>query len=889
MEWHDLSAEQALHVLKTDEKKGLDTGAAALRLSSHGKNILSAKRRRGIVIRFLSQFKDFMVLILLAAAAVSFGASLAAGDGDLVDPVMILFIVILNAVIGTVQESKAEKAIDELKKLSAPTASVLRSGKEMRIPSEDIVVGDILLLSSGDMVCADARLLKSNSLCVDESSLTGESVPSEKNADVILRRDLPPADRCNMVYASTFVTGGSARALVTATGMDTRIGSIARMLGEEKQPDTPLQRSLAKTGKVLGLCALALCGVIFILGIAAKTAVLDMFLISISLAVAAIPEGLPAVVTIVLALGVRALAARRAVVRSLPAVEALGRATVICSDKTGTLTKGRMSVTKLWSAGHEVSSDSSQGSRLLELFALCSNAKISGSRAVGMPTECALVEAADAAGKKREQLLVRYPKSGEQPFDSRKKYMVTYHRMPGGEWRTIVKGAPDVIIGMCGSTLTERGTVHMSAQERNIILAENERMASASMRMIAAAYCDSGTRPNEKAQPRDLIFCGLAGMTDPPRPRVREAVERCRMAGIKTVMITGDHIATAKAVARDIGIFHPGDRAISGAELEKLSDSELSHIIGGCSVFARVAPEHKVRIVKALRSKGELVAMTGDGVNDAPALRCADIGCAMGKGGTDVAKSASDIVLTDDNFATIVDAVEQGRGIFDNIRRSIHFLLSSNIGEILVVLCTCLMHLPSPLAAIQLLWVNLVTDSLPALALGAERTPDDIMERAPERSSGIFTRSRVMSIIVEGCFIGGLAFLAYSIGRVFFDVPGECRVGQTMTFAVLSMSQLFHAFNLRSEKSLFAAGITGNPLLLLSFAAGVIMQCSVISVPVLSDIFGTVPLSPVCWLIVAALSAFPLVIGELEKLLSRRSSSKHKPLSEHRQQLFLPS
>ncbi len=868
MEWHSRPAGEAVRILKTDASKGLGSAQAAQRLSRDGRNILEGEKKTSFILRFFSQFSDFTVLILIAAAAVSFAAALISGDGDYIDPVIILTIVILNAVIGTVQESKAEKAIDALKKLSSPHAVVIREGIQKKIPSDEIVCGDILLLSAGDMVCADARLISSVSLCCDESSLTGEAVPSGKNADALLDSSCPAADRTNMVYASTFVTSGSGRAVVTETGMDTRIGSIAKMLRHEKRPETPLQTSLAKTGKILGIGALILCGIIFLLGVWQQTPLLEMFMISISLAVAAIPEGMPAVVTIVLAMGVRKLASVRAIVRRLPAVETLGRAQVICSDKTGTLTRNKMTVTELSVGGKTASLHSGEGRRLLELCALCGNASAASGKVTGEPTEAALLDAAVRAGADIAALDNAYPRTEELPFDSSKKYMATVHRLSSGGWRMIVKGAPDIVAGMCSSAVFGGVAVPVSQGALRTVLKENDRLASKGMRVIAAAWKDSEKKPGLSDVPSGLCLCGLAAMTDPPRERAASSVAKCRDAGIKTVMITGDHIKTAKAIAEEIGIFRSGDKAMTGAELDGLSDDELVSAVSGCSVFARVAPEHKVRIVKAFRSRGMITAMTGDGVNDAPALRCADIGCAMGKNGTEVAKSAADIILTDDNFATIVDAVEQGRGIYDNIKRSIHFLLSSNIGEILVVLCAYLMRLPAPLIAVQLLWVNLVTDSLPALALGAEKGEPDIMERPPEKSGSIFSRADAFSIITEGCFIGGLAFLAYTIGRVFFDVPGEPVIGRTMTFAVLSLSQLVHAFNLRSRHSLFKVGIAGNPKLLGAFAAGLIMQCSVITVPQLAGVFGTSPLSPVCWLIVAVLSLAPLAVVETEKLIT---------------------
>lgn len=874
MQWHNISAKEAVRILKTDEKQGLTNAQAAKRHERYGKNILRAKKKQSIIIKFLMQFTDFMVLILLAAAGISFAVAMVSEDGDLIDPIMILLIVIVNAIIGTVQECRAEKAIEALKKLSAPHARVLRNGKTLSVPSEDVTVGDILLVEAGDLVPADARLIDSVSLRAEEAALTGEAVPSEKQADIILNSDTPAGDRCNMIYSSTCVSSGHGKAVVTDIGMDTLVGKIASMLDEGESPQTPLQQSLAKTGKILGLCALGICALIFALGLIQKTPPLDMFMISISLAVAAIPEGLPAIVTIVLAMGVRRLAAKRAVIRKLPAVETLGRADVICSDKTGTLTQNKMTVESLSSAEGTVSAASPEGAFLLSLLSLCNNSELtrksSGFSADGDPTETALVIAAANAGHDKNRLDRQYPRIKEIPFDSHTKIMLTLHKLPDGKFRTIAKGAPDVLLSHCSSVHTAAGTKQMTAQKSSKLLALNDKLASQGIRVIAAAYKDGSTAPSEREMTEGLTFCGFAGMSDPPRQQVYGAVAQCRKAGIRIIMITGDHIATAKAIAEKLKIMKPGDKAATGAQLDQMTDEQLRREIGKYSVFARVSPEHKVRIVKALRSTGAVTAMTGDGVNDAPALKCADIGCAMGLSGTDVAKGAADMVLTDDNFATIVNAIEEGRSIFDNIRRTIHFLLSSNIGEILTVLWAFLLRLPSPLLAIQLLWVNLVTDSLPALALGAEGAAKDIMERPPDKNKkGIFTRNSVRSIIIEGCFIGALAFLAYTIGRVFFDHGGDPVTGRTMTFAVLSMSQLVHSFNLRSEKSLFRTGISGNPKLIGAFFTGAIMQISVISIPPLAGVFKAVPLSPLCWMIVAALSLAPLVIVETEKLINR--------------------
>ena len=867
MDWHNISAEETIRRLGSDSEKGLTSSQVSDRQQKYGKNCLTEKKKAGVIAKFFMQFKDFMVLLLLLAAGISFGIALFSEEGDLVDPIMILLIVIINAVIGTMQECRAEKAIEALKKMSAPSVTVIRDGSYKKIPSAELVPGDIVSFEAGDLVCADERLIFSAAVKSEESSLTGESVPSEKNADIILPKDTPPADRINMLYSSAFITSGHGMAIVTGTGMDTQVGKIAAMLNEGAPPDTPLQKSLEKTGKVLGIAAVAICIAIFGLGLIQKIPPLNMFMISVSLAVAAIPEGLPAVVTIVLAMGVRKLAMHRAVVRKLPAVETLGSASVICSDKTGTLTQNKMTVRSLYTSDGSVSTVSRQGIFLLTLGALCSNCvqKKKGTFS-GDPTETAIMEAAYNAGILKNRSFGNTKRVLEIPFDSAAKRMTAVHKLPEGGYRTIVKGAPDIVISMCGFVLTDSQNVSVNSSLKSRLSAQNESLAKNAMRVIAVAYKDTASVPSEDEMQSGLVFAGLIGMTDPPRPQAAGAVSLCKKAGIKTVMITGDHIVTAKAIAEKIGVLQKNDLCATGSELNDMTDKELRKNIFRYSVFARVSPEHKVRIVRAFQSRGAVVAMTGDGVNDAPALRCADIGCAMGKSGTDVAKNAADMILTDDNFATIVNAVSLGRGIFENIGKTIHFLLSSNIGEILTVLCAFLLKLPSPLLAIQLLWINLVTDSLPALALGSEPVDKNIMERPPaDNKHGIFTKSSVRSIIIEGLFIGALSFLAFTIGRVFFDGSGEPVTGRTMTFAVLSLSQLVHSFNLKSSRSLFKTGITGNPLLILSFIVGVILQVSVISIPFLSGIFGTVSLSPVCWLIVCGLSLLPLLIVEIEK------------------------
>ena len=843
MDWHNVTCAQTASELKTDMTSGLSSSEAKKRLEHYGKNILRSSGHQSVIVKFFSQFADFMVLILLAAAGISFFTSLT-GDGNFTEPVMILLIVILNAAVGTVQECRAEKAIDALKKLSSPHARVIRGGKQTNIPSDELVPGDILCAEAGDLVCADARLIECTSLKAEESALTGESVPSDKRHDCILPKDAPPADRSNMIFSSSFITSGHARAIVTETGMKTQVGKIAEMINSEESPKTPLQKSLAKTGKILGTAALLICVVIFILGMLQKVPPLDMFMISISLAVAAIPEGLPAVVTIVLALGVRKMAMHRAIIRHLPAVETLGSARVICSDKTGTLTQNKMTVANITAPDGTVSAHSSAGSFILGLGALCSNCTLtknsSGYSANGDPTEAAIVNAAAGIGQYKDKLDTQFARMQEFPFDSVRKRMLTVHRLKSGKYRVIAKGAPDILLSLCTAVKNNSSEQSLGSEYRKKILSLNRQLAEKAMRVIAVAYKDCAYPP-------------------------------------KTV---SEHIATAKAVAAELGIFTENSKALTGAELDKLPQKELERDIYSYSVFARVSPEHKVRIVKAFQARGAVVAMTGDGINDAPALRCADIGCAMGQSGTDVAKNAADMILTDDNFSTIVEAVEQGRGIFENIKKTVHFLLSSNIGEILTVLCAFLMRLPSPLLAIQLLWINLVTDSMPALALGAEPAEPDIMERKPsDTSHSIFGDGAARSIIIEGCFIGALSFLAYTIGRVFFDTGSEPIVARTMTFAVLSLSQLVHSFNLRSRHSLFKTGFFGNMKLTAAFITGSFMQISVISVPFLSAVFSTVPLTALQWLIVTLLSLSPLLLVEAEKRAMKTDCQDIRPVS----------
>lgn len=870
MEYFHVSREEALDSLRTDSQRGLSPGECQRRRGQYGKNQLEAAKGKSLPLRFLSQFQDLMVLILLAAAAVSFAVSWVRGDGEYVDSLIILAIVVVNAVIGTVQELRADKAIEALKKLSSPHAQVIRDGKRQRVESWELVPGDIVVLQAGDLVPADLRLLRCVELKAEESALTGESVPTEKDAETVCPKNAPLGERRNMVFASTGVASGAGVGVVTATGMDTAMGKIARMLEHEKAPQTPLQQKLKQTGKVLGAGVVAICAVIFLLGLLQRMPPLEMFMIAISLGVAAIPEGLTAVVTIVLAMGIKRMAQKRAIVRHLPAVETLGSTQVICSDKTGTLTQNKMTVVAFSGPHGEERISSSTAQFALELATLCNNSQAVGGTLTGDPTETAFLRACE---RSKEDLEREFPRVGEIPFTSARKMMSTAHKLPQGGYRIISKGAPDVLIARCTSQL-QGGTVRQfSGGMKAKILSDNGTLAGRALRVLAVAYKDVEHVPvDDRETESDLVFCGLIAMEDPPRPGVKEAVAQCKRAGILPVMITGDHAATAFAIAQRLGIAERNAQVLSGQELDRLDDNVLSQKIFEYRVFARVSPEHKVKIVKAFQRRGMVVAMTGDGVNDAPALKTADIGCAMGKNGTEVAQSAADMVLTDDDFSTIVSAVREGRGIYQNIRKTVHFLLSCNIGEILVVFVAFLLRVPTPLLAIQLLWVNLVTDSLPALALGADPIQKDVMEDPPhKKNEGIFAGGMGFSVAVEGCLVGALALLAYTLGRIYFDVdPANPIVGRTMAFTVLSLSQLVHSFNMRSEHSVLKLGLFSNEKLVAACGLCAFLMVSVVLFPPLASLFQTTALTAFQWVIVVVLSLCPLLVVEGEKLLGER-------------------
>ncbi|MCI9310458.1 MAG: cation-translocating P-type ATPase [Lawsonibacter sp.] len=870
-DWHSRSVSQVMEEVG-GRPGGLTGREAAQRLEKYGPNQLAQPQPPGLLLRILGQLKDPMILVLLAAAALSLAAS---GGEDWLDGVIILVIVVVNGVISITQEDHAQQALEELRRMSSPQATALREGAPRKISATALVPGDVILLEAGDQVPADARILECSRLQADESAMTGESLPVEKEARGALPENTPLGDQVNMLIAGTLITAGRGTALVVATGMDTQMGRIAGLLLDSGEGDTPLQKRMGEISRSLSFLCLAVCAVMFGVGLFQGKGLLDMFLTAVSLAVAAIPEGLPAIVTIVLALGVQRLAARNAIVKKLPAVETLGCAGVICSDKTGTLTQNKMTVQQVWLP---------PGTRRRDAMlagTLCSDARLEwkagAPTASGDPTEGALVVAAARDGVDQNRELEHLSRVADIPFDSTRKLMTTIHTDRSGGWTAFVKGAPDVLLGRC--VRTAKGP--MAQSDRARILAANEEMAGKALRVIAVARRELSALP-QNPQPseveRELTFLGLFGLMDPPRPEVRAAVARCHLAGVRPVMITGDHRATAVAVAKELDIARPGDWSVTGAELDFMPQELLESDIEKFAVFARVSPEHKMRIVQAWQKRGRVVAMTGDGVNDAPALKAADIGCAMGKTGTDVAKGAADMILTDDNFSTIVAAIEEGRGIYSNIRKAIHYLLSCNIGEIFTIFAATLLGFGQmPLVPVQLLWLNLVTDSLPALALGVEPVEEGVMEEDPrDASAGLFDGRFSLRLAWQGLMVGGLTLAAYFLGFTRLAAPGlEGAAANTMAFATLTLCQLFHAFNVRSEdRSLFAQGVLSNPAMNRAFLAGLAMQLSVLLVPPLQGVFSVTPMNAPQWFTVLALAMAPIPICEWAKAAGRKEDTE---------------
>ncbi len=821
MNYHSEDIRQVIRDLKTSINDGLDLKTAEKRLKEDGENALESEKSTPIIIKFLNQFKDFMVIVLIAAAAISAFAEVYSGGREFVDSIVIGIIVVFNAIIGTVQECRADNALEALKKMTVPKTRVVRNGEEKEINSENIVRGDIILLEAGDIVPADCRIIEEVALKADESLLTGETAGVEKR-ECVLDEDIPLADRKNMLYMGTSVVQGRVRAVVTATGKNTEMGKISAMLKREDE-ETPLQKKLNKLGKELGVGAILICISIFGIGVLRGFSAFKMFMTAVSLAVAAIPEGLTAVVTIVLAIGVQKMAGKNAIVKKLSAVEALGNATVICSDKTGTITENKMTLCY-------TSSDET-----IKLACLCCDADIEKGEA----TELGIVRGAKEKGFDKEEMENNMPRVYEIPFSSERRLMTTVHKN-GNDYLAVSKGAVEEILKICGD-----------GKNRNV-LNEADRLAEKGLRVLAVAKKVSSTVVKEE---RGFKYAGLIALADRPRKGVAESVEICRRAGIRTLMITGDNGITAKAIAGEIGI---NSSVITGKEIETMTNEELKKCVQNCSIYARVTPEHKYRIVDALKRDGEVVAFAGDGINDAPSIKLADIGCAMGGNGTEVARQASDIVLADDNFNTIAAAIKEGRGIYENILKVIHFLLSSNIGEILVIFLAVVMGFSVPLIPVQLLWVNLVTDSLPAVALGVDTFDKNIME-GRIREEGMWNR-----IILEGIMIGSLALLAFAIGKVCY---GDLTIGRTMSFCTLSISQLVHAFNMRSRRSLLYVNIFDNVYLIGALLLGVFLQWLVVEPEFMNGIFGTSPLRISQWLWVMGLSLVPLAVCEIEKRL----------------------
>ena len=889
MDYFNKKVDEVQKELETDIENGLNKEETEEKRKKYGFNELEAKKKESLLVKFLKQFKDFMIIILIIAAIVSAFVGVKEGEG-FTDSIIIMVVVIVNAIIGLVQENKAEKSLEALQKLSAHASKVIRNGELQVIPARELLPGDIVVLETGDYVPADIRLTEAINLKIQESALTGESVPIEKTTDVITDNETSLGDRKNMAFSSSMVTYGRGKGIVTAIGMNTEVGKIAGMLNEVEEKETPLQKRLNDLGKTLGIVCLIICVVIFLIGIAEGKELVDMFMTAVSLAVAAIPEGLAAVSTIVLAIGMQRMVKKNAIVKKLPAVETLGSATVICSDKTGTLTQNKMTVQKLFYNSKLYNLEDVEKNSLLEKIVyanmLCNDTKIGANgELTGDPTETALVDMGFKLNFEKE-ILKSNPRVKEVPFDSDRKLMTTVNNV-NGKYVVYTKGGVDELLARCISYETAEGVKDNLEDYKKDIYINNEEMAKSALRVLACAYKVIDHEPTDEEMKNienDLIFLGMCGMIDPPRPEVKVAVQKCKSAGIKTVMITGDHKITAIAIAKELGILENDDEALTGQELEKISDEDLTKNIRKYSVYARVSPEHKVRIVKAWKNNGEIVAMTGDGVNDAPALKTSDIGCAMGKVGTDVAKEAADVILTDDNFASIVTAVEEGRRIYDNILKVIQFLLSSNVGEIVVLLLAILLaptlgewfnisdiNAITPLLAIHILWINLVTDSLPALALAVDPPDKNIMNRKPrDNSKGIFRGGMVFRVLYQGAMIGIITLLAFIVGLASSEgLPDaeRIKIAQTMSFVVLAFSELVHVFNVRNNKeSVFKTGIFSNKQLIIAILIAAALVLTILFVPALRDIFGIAILPEANVIETILLVISPLVIVELLKL-----------------------
>lgn len=867
--WYKKSKNEILQELDVDEKNGLSSTEALRRLEKYGKNKLETKKKKTLFKQFLSQLKDVMIYILIIAAIIS------AFLGEISDALIILLVIIINAVIGVIQEFKAEKALDALKELSTPKALVKRDGSLKEILSEDIVPGDIVIIDAGRYIPGDLRLIDTANLKIEESAFTGESVPSEKDASFLPDKEIPIGDQNNMAFMSTLATYGRGVGVVVGTGMNTEIGKIAKMIEQEENDETPLQKKLSELGKILGFLAVGICILIFIISFFQGRDLLEMFLTSISLAVAAIPEGLPAIVAIVLALGVQRMVKKNAIIRKLPAVETLGSVSIICSDKTGTLTQNKMTVTTVYTNDSyikesEFNLNDNESKLLVDCMVLCNDATYSEKSQTGDPTEIALLESPFKLNILKEKLEKEFKRIDEIPFDSDRKLMTTVNLVDDKKARVFTKGALDSILSICNKISVNGKLLDFSKEYKAKVLENSNIMSDKALRVLAFAYKDiSKENIVLDSLEKDLVFIGMVGMIDPPRLEVKDSIKLCKSAGITPVMITGDHKNTAFAIANELGIAEDISQAITGHEIDKFKEEEFNEKIINYRVFARVSPEHKVKIVKAFKSHGNIVSMTGDGVNDAPSLKAADIGVAMGITGTDVSKGASDMILTDDNFSTIVSAVEEGRKIYLNIKKSIVFLLSCNLGEILTLFTAILLNWNSPLQPIHILWVNLITDSFPALALGVDKTKEDVMNNPPRNpKESIFIKSDKIQLIINGVLIGGITLFAFKLGeRLYAD---SLIHAQTMAFVVLSVSQLFLSLSLRSNiKSAFSLGIFSNKYLVYSILLGIFLQVIIISISFIANIFKVTPLLLYDWIVVILVSLIPFAINEILKLFRK--------------------
>ncbi|MFT8313678.1 MAG: calcium-translocating P-type ATPase, PMCA-type [Clostridium sp.] len=874
--WFNKTTEEVIKELNVDPKEGLPAEEAKKRLEKYGENKLSSKAKKTMFQIFISQLKDPMIFILLIAALISVFMR------EISDAIIILVVIFINGIVGTIQEFKSEKAMEALKQLSTPKAVVKRDGDLKEIPSEEVVPGDVIILDAGRYTPADLRLIESANLKIEESALTGESVPSSKDATMSFNTsDVPLGDQKNMAFASTLATYGRGIGIVTATGMDTQIGKIAKMLDESENEMTPLQKKLAELSKILGIAAVAICALIFVISVIQKRDLFEMFLTAISLAVAAIPEGLPAIVSIVLAMGVQRMVKQHAIIRKLPAVETLGAVNIICSDKTGTLTQNKMTVTKFYTADSDslkniddLNINNVSNKLLLNNLMLCNDATYTENSQTGDPTEVALLEIGVKFNIFKNELEASSTRVNEVPFDSDRKLMSTMNRHDKN-YIVYTKGATDNLLKI-SNKININGTIKDFTEDLKAkIMNVSNAMSDDALRVLGAAYkeLDNDTISLDNIE-KDLVFIGLVGMIDPPRLEVKDSISTCKHSGIKTIMITGDHKNTAFAIAKELGIAETENETISGTELDKLSQDELNSRIDSLRVFARVSPEHKVNIVKAFKTKGNIVSMTGDGVNDAPSLKIADIGVAMGITGTDVSKGASDMILTDDNFSTIVAAIKEGRNIFNNIKKSIIFLLSCNLGEIITLFVAILLNWDTPLRPIHILWVNLITDTLPALSLGVDPGDENVMDNPPRNTKeSLFSGGSSIFLILNGILIGTLTLIAFRYGEKIYGTEGVH--AQTMAFVVLSVSQLFHSFNMRHpEKSIFKTGIFSNKYLVGSVIIGILLQYIVITVPFLSNIFNLFNLTLFDWTFVIAISILTLIINEIAKIFIRASKNK---------------